>query len=234
MPPCAATECARRGESWKTKLWTSKPSSASVAAAEEPARPAPTTMILYFRLFAGLMSLVENLCFSHFCASGPDGMLELSAAILLRNLLPGCDRRSDERGGLKFSYLLLCVICADDAEVNRNRDQRVTDKYGNARDHREPLDARPPDVISEANRLKHARQPVPEVDEQQRLCDEIKQRHPPDLKAQHHHRVNVAHRFAVKHGFEFGEIADTVDARQHHREMREVIHDTRRDHRSEE
>src|ERR1041385_6388275 len=81
MPPCAATEWARRGESWKTKLWTSKPSSASEAAAEEPASPAPTTIILYFRLLAGLMSLLLNLCCSHFCASGPEGMLEFKVAM---------------------------------------------------------------------------------------------------------------------------------------------------------
>src|SRR5688572_33254356 len=39
-------------------------------------------MIRYFRLLAGLISLVLNLCFSHFGASGPAGTLELSVAII--------------------------------------------------------------------------------------------------------------------------------------------------------
>src|SRR5688572_608536 len=73
MPPCAAIECARRGESWKQKQATSYPSSASVAAAAPPARPEPTTMTLYLRLFAGLTRRISNFALDHFCSIGPDG-----------------------------------------------------------------------------------------------------------------------------------------------------------------
>src|SRR5215218_7352652 len=54
MPPCAATLCARRGLSWYQKDLTLYPASPSVAAAEPPARPVPTTMIVILRRLAGL------------------------------------------------------------------------------------------------------------------------------------------------------------------------------------
>ena len=47
----------------------------SEAAAEAPARPEPTTMTLYFRLFAGFTSFISNLCLSHFSDRGPEGIL---------------------------------------------------------------------------------------------------------------------------------------------------------------
>ena len=53
IPPCAAIECARRGESWKQKQETWYPSSARDAAAEAPASPEPTTRTWYFGLLAG-------------------------------------------------------------------------------------------------------------------------------------------------------------------------------------
>jgi len=51
------------------------PSSERVAAADPPARPEPTTMILNFRLLAGLMSLESILWDDHFSPSGPAGTL---------------------------------------------------------------------------------------------------------------------------------------------------------------
>src|ERR687890_1045060 len=54
MPPCAATLCARRGLSWNQKFLTLYPASPSVAAAEPPARPVPTTMTVSLRRLAGL------------------------------------------------------------------------------------------------------------------------------------------------------------------------------------
>src|SRR5215831_15904260 len=78
MPPCAAIECARRGESWMQTFRTLYPSSPSDAAADAPARPVPTTIIVYFRLFAGLTSFISNLCRSHFSAIGPGGILASS------------------------------------------------------------------------------------------------------------------------------------------------------------
>src|SRR5271169_4094094 len=74
MPPCAAMEWARRGESWKQKDLTLYPNSPSVAAAEAPASPVPTIMTLYFRLLAGFTSFISNLARSHFCSMGPAGM----------------------------------------------------------------------------------------------------------------------------------------------------------------
>src|SRR5512133_1451811 len=79
MPPCAAIEWARRGESWKQKERTSYPSSPSDAAAAPPARPVPTTMTRYFRLFAGFTSFRSNFRPSHFFSRGPGGMRASSA-----------------------------------------------------------------------------------------------------------------------------------------------------------
>src|SRR5690349_4169224 len=79
MPPCAAIECARRGESWKLKHLTLYPSSPSVAAADPPARPEPTTRIVYFRLFAGLTSLRLKRWRSHRVSIGPVGDFEFSS-----------------------------------------------------------------------------------------------------------------------------------------------------------
>src|SRR5215472_745411 len=81
MPPWAAMECARRGESWKQKQSTLYPNSPRLAAADPPARPEPTTMILNLRLFAGLTSFRPNLCVSHDFSIGPVGVLETSSIL---------------------------------------------------------------------------------------------------------------------------------------------------------
>src|SRR3712207_9425278 len=60
MPPCAATLWARRGLSWYQNDFTLYPASPSVAAAEPPARPVPTTMIVIFRRLAGLTRRARN------------------------------------------------------------------------------------------------------------------------------------------------------------------------------
>src|SRR5690349_25151765 len=83
MPPCAAMECARRGESWKQKHLTLYPSSLIVAAAAPPARPVPTTMTVYFRLLAGFTSFMWSLRSVHFFSSGPAGILEFKDMALL-------------------------------------------------------------------------------------------------------------------------------------------------------
>src|SRR6185436_13710736 len=111
-------------------------------------------MILYFRLFAGLMSLLLNLCCSHFCESGPDGTLEFKVAMLLRLLSERCDRLNLGRG-FHLRPHLFGVIPTDDAQVNRNRNQCIPDEDRDARELREALHPRPPDMISEAERLKH-------------------------------------------------------------------------------
>src|SRR6185437_4377538 len=79
MPPCAAMLCARRGESWKQKHLTLYPSSLSDAAADPPASPDPTTITVYFRLFAGFTSFISNRCLLHFFSIGPEGALDFSS-----------------------------------------------------------------------------------------------------------------------------------------------------------
>src|ERR1039457_6558681 len=97
MPPCAAMECAGRGKSWKQKHWTLYPNSPSVAAADPPASPDPTMMILYFRLLAGFTSLRLNLCLSQRVSMGPAGILASSSicAPLLQRQHTGEHRDGD-------------------------------------------------------------------------------------------------------------------------------------------
>ena len=83
MPPCAAIECALLGESWKQKDLTLYPSSASVAEAEAPARPVPTTMISIFLLLEGLTKFMLPLCLSHLVESGPSGIFEFRELSIL-------------------------------------------------------------------------------------------------------------------------------------------------------
>src|SRR5690606_18395012 len=80
MPPWAAIECARRGESWYVKTFTLYPSSPSEAAAEAPARPDPTTITSNFRRLFGLTSFRSNLWLSHLSARGPAGIFESSVS----------------------------------------------------------------------------------------------------------------------------------------------------------
>src|SRR5688572_3805959 len=99
------------------------------------------------------MSLVLNLCFSHFCASAPAGTLEFSVAMLPRLLSRGRNRSGDD-----CVPRLFAIFPANHAQVNGNRDDRVADKNCDARGPGKALDARPPDMISKAQRLKHTAQ----------------------------------------------------------------------------
>src|ERR1017187_6982526 len=87
MPPCAAILWARRGESWKQKQWTLQPSSARLAAALPPARPEPTTIMVYFRLLAGFTSLRLKRWRSHRVSIGPVGHFELSSMLAFLSYL---------------------------------------------------------------------------------------------------------------------------------------------------
>src|SRR6185503_10980987 len=49
-------------------------------AADPPASPEPTTMMVYFRLLAGLISLISCLCLLHLSATGPAGIRPSSVA----------------------------------------------------------------------------------------------------------------------------------------------------------
>src|SRR5690625_6985890 len=73
---------ARRAESRMVYALTLYPSSASVAAADAPARPVPTTMTVYLRLLAGLTSFASPLYRSHFSVIGPDGIFESSFILM--------------------------------------------------------------------------------------------------------------------------------------------------------
>ena len=52
-----------------------------MAAADAPARPVPTTMILNLRLLFGLTSFASAMNLSHFSASGPSGTLASSVIV---------------------------------------------------------------------------------------------------------------------------------------------------------
>src|SRR6185312_4670440 len=71
--------CARRGESWKQKHRTLYPSSLSVAAADAPASPLPTTITVCFRLLAGFTNFISKRCRSHFFSMGPAGIFARSS-----------------------------------------------------------------------------------------------------------------------------------------------------------
>src|SRR6266699_6443921 len=82
MPPCAAIECARRGESWKQKQETWYPSSASDAAAEAPASPEPTTRTWYLGLLAGATSRISDRWRVHLVSSAPLGTLARRSTVI--------------------------------------------------------------------------------------------------------------------------------------------------------
>src|SRR5690349_13090724 len=83
MPPWAAMEWARRGESWKVKALTLYPSWAREAAAAAPARPVPTTMMSNFRLLFGFTTFMANLWFCQRVSIGPVGDFESSVMSLM-------------------------------------------------------------------------------------------------------------------------------------------------------
>src|ERR1700682_1973202 len=85
MPPCAAMLCARRGLPWKQKHLTLYPNSPSDAAADAPASPDPTTMMLYFRLLAGFTRFISKRARSHAVSMGPRGSLDSRTIFSLNN-----------------------------------------------------------------------------------------------------------------------------------------------------
>ena len=76
IPPCAAIECALLGESWKQKAFTLYPISPSDAAADDPAKPVPTTMISIFGLLLGATNFKWFLWLVHLSEICPSGILE--------------------------------------------------------------------------------------------------------------------------------------------------------------
>src|SRR5581483_9141320 len=101
-----------------------------------------------FRLFAGLTSFRSNLCLSHFCAIGPDGILE-SRAILLQRLLSVA-----EQNGNWNRYV---------AEENQPGDQS-----------RGGIEERAVDFVFPTERLKHRAHAVAQVQAEQGDAHDIK------------------------------------------------------------
>src|SRR4051794_20096859 len=80
--------CARRGESCRQNETTLYPSSASDALADAPASPVPTTRIVNFRLFAGLMSFISKRWRSHLVSIGPSGTFASSLLAVASTVIP--------------------------------------------------------------------------------------------------------------------------------------------------
>src|ERR1044072_7711186 len=173
MPPCAAMEWARRGLSWKQKACTLQPSSASVAAAEPPASPVPTMMMLYFRLLAGFTSFISNLCLSHRFSIGPAGTLPSSS---IRSHLSRTGH-----GGLR----------ADQVRHRGDRNRKMPDGDDDGKHGCELLQQRRVARMADAQRLKHAPQPVIEVHCQKQHRDDVEDRDPRMLEAHDHVVIGV-------------------------------------------
>src|SRR5262249_26009768 len=109
------------------------------AAPEAPARPDPTTITVYFRLFAGLTSFISKRCFSHFFSMGPGGMFDRSS----------------------MSRFLL-----DDANEHRNRDRNVAHHHHEREKRGESHPQRIVAGVTQAQRLKEAPDPVVHVEPQ--------------------------------------------------------------------
>src|SRR5437016_14345296 len=96
-----------------------------------------------FRLLAGLTSLDSNLWLSHFCASGPAGILA-SRLMLFGSLLSG--RQPSGRGGH--------VVFAQPAQY-RDRNRNVAGKNQDRRPLRQTLWQAMAEADFDSERLKH-------------------------------------------------------------------------------
>src|ERR1035437_687558 len=167
MPAWAAIECARRGESWKQKQLTREPSSESDADALAPARPEPTTITWYFRLFAGFTSFISKRCLFHFSASGPAGMRASSLMVMA--------------GG-----------SANEAEHDAQREK--TESRGD--DHRErEREATVQRIVRRTRNAQRAeRRPCAVIQVQGEKCHrtQIEERNPHRLEPDHHVAVRLA------------------------------------------
>src|ERR1700679_2810390 len=143
MPPCAAMECARRGESWKQKHLTLYPSSPSDAAAAPPARPDPTTMRECLRLFAGLTSFMSKQAFAHASSIGPDGILASS------------------------------FILFYEPQEHTDWDGDVSQNYENGDDTSSSPEVRSKARMPQTDRLEHAPQSVTEMQTEQANGEDI-------------------------------------------------------------
>src|SRR5579872_6738462 len=118
-----------------------------------------------FRLFAGLTSFMSNLCMSHFCASGPEGILESRAILLAR---------------------LLSVTAK-----NGNGDRNVAEENQPGDDARCFVQERAVHLVLPANGLEHGAHTVAQVQTKQCDRNNIKDGYPDIAESNHHHPENI-------------------------------------------
>src|SRR5215831_9950434 len=101
-------------------------------------------MILYFRLLAGLTSLSEARCESHFFSMGPGGTLDSS-----------------------------CISLGQHAGLNENGNQRKAERQHDGHDHRTALERRRIPGMADPDRLKHAPEAMIEMERKEDHCDDV-------------------------------------------------------------
>src|SRR5262249_59484482 len=203
MPPWAATECARRGESWKQNWMTWYPCSASVAPADPPASPVPTTMIRWRRRFAGLTSEAPSRRASHRSAIGPAGAA--ASAIGAPTVWFSISAPS--------SWSSAGSSDQPGHDADRYRGEAGRDRHGDRRPGgtNRALTRRP----VHAERLRGAPESVVDMHADERDRDEVDHVDPPDLKVGHHVVVRPA--------------GPVVGIRDAEREVEQVPHDEQAD-----
>src|SRR5262249_11743895 len=141
----------------------------------------PTTRMRYLRLLAGLTSFMSKRRLSHFSARGPGGTLE---------------SRIMRRASYRATGGILILRAAgtshrppshQEGEWNGAVAHSDQDGHGRA----DAVNEAHPAAVVEAQRLQPAAGPVPEVQAQEDLRDDVGQRDRPLLEAAHHHRRHV-------------------------------------------
>src|SRR3954453_2847369 len=160
MPPCAATLCALRGLSWYQKDLTLYPISPSVAAAEPPARPVPTTMIVILRRLAGFTRRPRKR------RSLPRPPIGTSVGALVSAI--GSPTLKSSRG-MSGAFLSLVHEPEDDG----GRHHEVSGDEQDREDDREGVDRPLPAPVALAQGLGGAPDPVPQVHPEQDERDDV-------------------------------------------------------------
>src|SRR5437870_521186 len=112
-------------------------------------------MISYFRLFAGLTSLMSALCLRHLSASGPAGILDSSLAM------------AEESGGELHH-----------AGQDGDGDRGIEEKIQPAVSAREALEAARPLFVFQAEGLHEADDPVAEMVREDADREDVEDGHP--------------------------------------------------------
>src|SRR3954468_12410390 len=113
-------------------------------------------MTSYFRLLAGLTSLMSALCLRHLSASGPEGTLESSVAMVGGAKLAGNVQGRD-----------LARARLEPARENGTGDRKVEKEIQCAERHRDDAQTARPFVRAQAERLEQAVKAMQEVEAQQ-------------------------------------------------------------------